>query len=106
MKKKNARQILNKYGKRGVDALSKNTPVETGVTAASWNYEIHESKGKYEIVWTNSNVNKGVSIAVLIQYGHGTRNGRYVSGIDYINPALAKIFDQMADEVWREVTGK
>lgn len=106
MKKKNARAILEKYGKRGVDALRNNTPVDSGTTAESWGYEIHQSKGRYELVWTNSNVNNVVSIAIIIQYGHGTRNGGYVSGINYINPALSKIFDQMADEVWREVTGK
>lgn len=106
MKKKDSKAILDKYGKKGVDVLRVNTPVDTGLTSESWNYEIHSSKNRYELVWTNSNVKNGISVAILIQYGHGTKNGGYVSGIDFINPALAPIFDQMADEVWREVTGK
>lgn len=104
MKTKDARAILDKYGRRGVDALSQNTPVESGKTAASWDYEVHSSRKRHEIVWTNSNLNDGVSVAILLQYGHATRNGGYVYGVDYINPALAKIFEQMADEVWKEVT--
>ena len=104
MKKRDVRVILDKYGRRGVDALSQNTPVESGKTAASWCYEIHTSRKRYEIVWTNSNLNDGVSVAILLQYGHATRNGGYVYGVDYINPALSKIFEQMADEVWKEVT--
>lgn len=106
MRKRNARHILNKYGKRGVDALSINTPRNSGATADSWGYEIHESKGSYELVWVNNNINDGVNIAIILQYGHGTKTGGYVEGIDYINPSLKKIFQQMADEVWREVTGK
>ena len=104
MKKRDARQILDKYGRKGVALLSQNTPVDSGKTASSWNYEIHSSKGVYSIVWTNSNVVNGVNIAVILQYGHGTRNGGYVQGRDYINPATAKVFDEMTEELWREVT--
>lgn len=103
IKGRNYIEILRKYGKEGVDALSAATPFDTGQTAASWNYEIHETKNGAEIVWTNSNVNKGVNIAVILQYGHGTRNGGYVRGIDYINPALKPVFDKIAESVWKEV---
>ena len=94
---------LDKYGRKGVEALSLATPVDTGKTAASWGYEIRGYIGGYSIIWTNSNVNKGENIAVLIQYGHGTRNGGYVVGRDYINPALRPIFDEIAESAWKEV---
>lgn len=97
-------KILEKYAQAGVDALSSSTPVRSGKTASSWDYEIHASKKSYEIVWTNSNINKGVNIAVIIQLGHGTGTGGYVQGIDYINPAMKPVFDQIADGVWKEVT--
>ena len=96
--------ILNKYGQAGVAALSANTPVDTGLTASSWSYEISDKKGNIAITFYNSNVNKGVSIAIILQYGHGTRNGGYVQGRDYINPAIQPVFDQMANELWEEVT--
>lgn len=95
---------LEKYGQRGVDALSSATPVDTGKTAGSWYYEIQEAKDEYKIVFGNTNVNKGVPIAIILQYGHGTGNGGYVQGIDYINPALKPIFDELAEKVWKEVT--
>lgn len=104
MSKKQYFQRIEKYAKRGVDALASATPVDSGKTAASWGYEIHTSKTGLEICWTNSNVNKGVPIAILIQYGHGTGTGGYVQGIDYINPALRPIFEQIAEDVWKEVT--
>lgn len=97
-------KILEKYGKQGVAALSAATPVDTGKTANSWGYEITHVRGLYTISWTNTNVVDGVPIALVIQYGHATRNGGYVQGYDYINPALKSIFDNMADEAWREVT--
>lgn len=103
LKNKNFLKHLDKYGREGVKALSLATPVDTGKTADSWNYEIHYYKGGASIVWTNSNVNKGENIAVLLQYGHGTRNGGYVQGRDYINPALRPIFDKIADSAWKEV---
>lgn len=96
--------ILNKYGQKGVDALAEATPKESGLTADSWSYEIEDSDSGSKIVWKNSNVNKGQVIAILLQYGHGTGTGGYVEGIDYINPAIQGIFQQMADEAWKEVT--
>ena len=103
MSKRNARSLLNKYGERGVELLRSATPVKTGKTASSWRYDIQSSGGDYEIHWSNDNVNNGVNIAILLQYGHGTRQGGYVTGTDYINPALQKIFEEMADELWGEV---
>lgn len=104
LKDKDFLKNLDKYGRKGVEALSLATPVDTGKTAQSWNYEIRYFKGGASIVWTNSNVNKGENIAILLQYGHGTRNGGYVQGRDYINPALRPIFDEIADSAWKEVT--
>ena len=98
------RGILDKYGKQGVDALAAATPVDSGKTAASWTYEIEMNSENYTITWLNTNVNKHVNIALILQQGHGTRNGGYVAGRDYINPAIQPIFDQMANEAWREVT--
>ena len=94
---------LKKYGEKGVAALAAATPVDSGKTAESWGYEIVEGNGSLSIYWKNSNVNKGVNIALILQYGHGTRNGGYVQGRDYINPAIQPIFDEMANEVWKEV---
>lgn len=102
--KKNARSILERYGKMGVQSLSAATPKDTGNTAASWGYEIEEKSDSITIRWTNSNVNKGVNIAIILQYGHGTKNGGYVVGRDYINPAMRPVFDQLADKLWKEVT--
>lgn len=95
---------LDTYGVMGVNALAEATPVDTGVTASSWNYEIVEGDGQTSIIWTNSNVVKGQNIALLLVYGHGTRNGGYVVGRDYINPALQPIFDDIANKAWAEVT--
>ena len=104
LKEKNFLKNLDKYGQMGVDALSSTTPIDTGETASSWGYEIHSSGETVSIIWTNSHVNKGVNIALILQYGHGTRNGGYVVGRDYINPAMQPIFDQIADNAWMEVT--
>ena len=98
------RGILNKYGAKGVSALAEATPVDTGNTAGSWGYKVEKTSNGYSIYWENENVNQGVNIALILQYGHGTRNGGYVQGIDYINPALKPVFDSLADEAWREVT--
>lgn len=98
------RKILDQYGQYGVYALSDATPVESGETAASWSYEIIQNKSSISVVWKNSNINKGVNIAIILQYGHATRNGGYVEGRDYINPALRPIFDKLAESAWREVT--
>lgn len=103
MKERRFLSKLDRYGKEGVVALSSATPVNTGKTAASWYYDIEKTENSYSIVWKNSNVNNGVLIAVLIQYGHGTGWGGYVQGRDYINPAMRPIFDNIADSAWREV---
>lgn len=97
---------FEKYGQMGVEALRNATPVDTGVTASSWSYKIQNTGSGVEISWDNSNVNNGVKIAVILQYGHGTRNGGYVRGVDYINPALKPIFEQMKKDMEREVTGR
>ena len=96
--------ILDKYGKKGVAALSSATPVDTGLTASSWFYKIENKNGIAKIEFHNSNVQKGVSIALILQYGHGTRNGGYVVGRDYINPAIQPVFDELAKNAWKEVT--
>lgn len=95
---------LDKFGREGVAALALATPVDTGKTAKSWDYRIEKITDGIKIVWTNSNVNKGVNIAIILQYGHGTGNGGYVQGRDYINPAIRPIFDRIADDAWKEVT--
>ena len=95
--------ILDRYGREGVAALSSATPVDTGLTANSWYYTIERKNGS-SIIFHNSNVDSGVVIAVLLQYGHGTRTGGWVQGRDYINPAIQPIFDRIATEAWREVT--
>ena len=97
-------RVLDAYGRAGVQALIAATPQASGQTANSWGYEIVTQKGKVSIFWTNSNVNDGVNIAVILQYGHGTRNGGYVQGIDYINPAIVPIFENIANEAWKGVT--
>lgn len=96
-------RILKKYGEAGVDALSKATPVDTGQTASSWSYYIKKTKNYISVAWTNSHVEKGVNIAIILQYGHATRRGGYVQGIDYINPAMRPIFDSLAEHAWKEV---
>lgn len=101
---RNYRSILDKYAQQGVRALSSATPKESGETAASWYYEIIQNESSLSIVWENAHVEKGVNIAIILQYGHGTRNGGYVQGRDYINPALRPIFDKMAEAAWKEVT--
>lgn len=102
--KKDWSQVLKRYAEAGVEALAKATPVDSGKTAESWGYEIEETKNGLTIYWTNSNVNKHVNIAIIIQYGHATGGGGWVEGRDYINPALRPIFDQMADALWKEVS--
>jgi hypothetical protein len=95
---------LERYGQEGVDALQAATPVESGETATSWYYEIVKDATSWSIIWGNSHVEDGRPIAILLQYGHGTRTGGYVQGRDYINPALQPIFDRMAAEAWKVVT--
>ena len=96
--------VLDKYGQAGVAALSSATPVESGLTAQSWYYEIEHTKSSAVIRFLNSNVNKGVPIAIILQYGHGTGTGGWVEGQDYINPAIQPIFDNIAEDAWKEVT--
>ena len=95
---------LNKYGRQGVAALASATPVDTGKTASSWSYKIENNNGLISISFENSNVQDGVPIAIILQYGHGTRNGGWVEGRDYINPAIQPIFDQIVNDAWKEVT--
>ena len=96
---------LDRYGQLGVERLAAATPVDTGKTAASWGYEIQVDDKKAKIVWTNSNVNDGVSVAIVLQYGHVSKNGSWVEGIDYINPAMKPMLEQIANEAWKEVIG-
>ena len=95
---------LNKYGKAGVEALKAATPVKTGKTADSWYYEIKRQNGSVSILFKNSNINEGVPIAIILQYGHATGTGGWVEGIDYINPAMRPIFEKIANDAWKEVT--
>lgn len=104
LKTKKILKILDKYGKLGVSALRDNTPIDTGLTAASWYYEIDILNKRATLSFHNANVNRGVNIAIILQYGHGTGTGGWVEGRDYINPALQPIFARLADEAWEEVT--
>lgn len=96
--------VLDKYGRAGVNALSSATPKDSGKTASSWFYEIVHEKNSDRIIFSNTNRNDGVLIAIILQYGHGTGTGGWVEGIDYINPAIQPIFNQIVDDVWEEVT--
>ena len=105
-KAKNIAKIgdLDRFGREGVRALESATPVDSGLTASSWYYEINHEKGAATISFHNSNIQNGVPIAIILQYGHGTRNGGWVEGRDYINPAIQPIFDKITNEAWKEVT--
>lgn len=96
--------VLDKYGRAGVAALASATPVKSGKTANSWTYEIERQNGSASIVFHNTNINQGVPIAIILQYGHGTGTGGWVQGRDYINPSIQPIFDKLADDAWKEVT--
>lgn len=102
-KKLHIEKILDRFGKEGVRALASATPVDSGLTANSWGYDVSVSRGSYSISWTNSNVVDGVPIAIILQYGHGTGTGGYVQGRDYINPTIKPIFDMIANAIWQEV---
>lgn len=97
------RSILDRYGREGVEALRSNTPIDSGLTASSWDYYIETNNKTSKIVWTNTHNISGVNIAIILQYGHATKNGGYVQGQDYINPAIRPIMDKIAEDVWREV---
>ena len=104
MKRREYLNVLDEFGRDGVQALRNATPVDSGATAEAWDYEIKRTRNYTEIVWTNSNINDGVPIAVILQYGHGTGTGGYVQGRDYINPAIRPIFDKIAEKAWTVVT--
>ena len=95
---------LDKYGQEGVAALASATPIDTGKTASSWYYKIENTNTSATIMYCNTNIQNGVPIAVILQYGHGTRNGGWVEGRDYINPAIQPIFDKIVEKAWGEVT--
>ena len=104
MKRREYLNVLDEFGRDGVQALRNATPVDSGATAEAWDYEIKRTRNYTEIVWTNSNINDGVPIAIILQYGHGTGTGGYVQGRDYINPAIRPIFDKIAEKAWKVVT--
>lgn len=105
MSRRDYLKIVEKYARMGVEALSEATPIDTGETASLWDYKIYNTKRSTKIVWTNDNVTRdGTPIPVLLQFGHATKDGGYVEGIDFINPALAPVFKKMAEQVWKEVT--
>lgn len=104
MKRREYLNVLDEFGRDGVQALRNATPVDSGATAEAWDYEIKRTRDYTEIVWTNSNINDGAPIAVILQYGHGTGTGGYVQGRDYINPAIRPIFDKIAEKAWKVVT--
>jgi hypothetical protein len=96
--------ILNKYGMKGVEALKEATPKDTGKTSESWSYKITRENDIVKLSFLNSNRNQDVPIAIILQYGHGTKNGGWVEGIDYINPAIQPLFEELAKEIWKEVS--
>lgn len=98
------KHILEKYAEEGLRSLTDATPSESGKTAECWDYEVEASASSGAIHWTNTNINDGVNIALIIQYGHGLRQGGYVEGTDYINPAIKPVFEALAEEAWKEVT--
>lgn len=104
MRKRSILSVLNRYGEAGCDALANATPVDTGLTAGSWTYDVEQKRKSYSIVWRNTHTKNGMVIAILLQYGHGTGTGGFVRGYDYINPAIKPIFDRIAADVWKEVT--
>lgn len=103
MQKQSYLNVLDRYGQMGMIALQENTPKDSGKTAQCWTYEIEKTEDRTSIYWINTNENKGVNIAIILQYGHGTGTGGYVQGRDYINPAMRPVFDQIAEQAWEEV---
>lgn len=104
LEKQDYLKVLDKYGQAGVNALAAATPKDSGYTASCWSYEIERKGDTTSIYFSNSHMEKGVSIAIILQYGHGTRNGGYVRGRDYINPAVRPIFDEITEAAWKEIT--
>ena len=104
MKTFSAEDILNSYGQKGVSMLQSATPVDSGISAASWSFTTEATRSSWSITWTNSSVTRdGIPIVILLQFGHGTGTGGYVQGYDFINPALRAVFDKLADDVWKAV---
>lgn len=101
--RKDYMNIIADYAKRGIEALREATPEDSGKTAESWNYEIVSGKDRTTLYFTNDNIENGVNVAILLIYGHATRNGAYVEGVDFVTPALRPIFQELADKIWREV---
>jgi len=97
-------KTLDRFGQEGVEALAAATPIDTGLAASSWDYQVSRDRGTYRIDWTNRDVEGGANVAILIQYGHGTGTGGYVQGRDFINPAMRPVFDRIANEAWEAVT--
>jgi hypothetical protein len=95
--------VLDRYGRIGVDRLASATPIETGLTAHSWGYQVEHKSYYSAISWFNTHTHNGINIAVILQYGHGTGTGGWVEGRDYINPAIQPLFDKMVEDIWREV---
>lgn len=104
VKRVDIRSILNSYGKEGVSALSSATPIDSGLASDSWDYVVSTNNGVYQITWTNTDVESGFPVAIMLQYGYGTGTGGYVQGRDYINPAIRPIFDKISAKVWKAVT--
>lgn len=100
------KSLFDRYGQAGVAALRESTPKDTGLTGESWSYDVEKTGSGYRISFSNSNVQNGIPVALLIQLGHGTTGGTFVKGIDYINPALRPIFDKLAKDLWKEVNGE
>jgi hypothetical protein len=104
MQKLNVTGVLDACGREGVTALASATPVNSGLTAHSWNYKVGQKGGVYFISWNNTDVENGFPVAIMLQYGYGTGTGGFVQGRDYINPAIRPIFDKIATNVWKVVT--
>lgn len=106
LKELNDPTFFDRYGRMGVEALRSATPKDTGLTSESWSYRVVKTNKNIKLIWDNSNYNKGVPVALVIQYGHATPSGAYVQGIDYINPAMAPVFEAMAAEIRKELESK
>lgn len=104
MQRFDIRRVLEAGGAKGVKALAAATPVESGLAAHSWTYRVEGGRGNARITWLNTDVENGFPVAIMLQYGYGTGTGGYVQGRDYINPAMAPIFDQIARDVMKAVT--
>lgn len=101
--RKDFRNVINQFANKGALQLASATPIDSSLTANSWDYEVKIYRGGFKIIWTNSNIVDGLPVAILIQYGHGTRNGSFVQGRDFINPTMQPIFDQISESLWKEV---